>query len=96
MMFLIWKFYALSTLEEENLGARNTSFLSIAIIFSPQCFLSEYFLDQGQIQRFLKEGALYVGHHGWQTKKNLVFRWSKKAKRTLETKVFGQTFLSIF
>ena len=30
-------------------------------------------------------GALYVSHHGWSTKKVLGFRWSKKAKITLET-----------
>ena len=51
---------------------------------------------QGWIQRFWKRGTLYVGHHGWLTKKLLSFRWSKKAKRTLETKVFGETFLSVF
>ena len=51
---------------------------------------------QGWIQRFWKRGTLYVGHHGWLTKKILSFRWSKKAKRTLETKVFGETFLSVF
>ena len=39
---------------------------------------------------------LYDGHHGWLTKKILSFRWSKKAKRTLETKVFGEAFLSVF
>ena len=40
--------------------------------------------------------ALYVGHHGWPTKKILGFRWSKKAKITLETKSFGEIFLSVF
>ena len=60
----------------------------------------------GRIQRFWKGGsrgrgwgkgvALYVGHHRWPTKKILGFRWSRKAKRTLETKVFGETFLSVF
>ena len=52
--------------------------------------------NQGRIQRFWKEGALYVSHHGWPMKKILIFRWSKKAKITLETKVFGETFLSVF
>ena len=33
---------------------------------------------------------------GCPTKKNLGFRWSKKAKITLETKAFGETFLSVF
>ena len=42
----------------------------------------------------LKRGVHYVGHHGWP--KILGFRWSKKAKITLETKVFGETFLSVF
>ena len=51
---------------------------------------------QGRIQRFWKSGALYVGHHGRPTKKILGFRWSKKAKITLETKAFGETFLSVF
>ena len=41
-------------------------------------------------------GVLYVGHHSWPAKKMLSFRWSKKAKITLETKVFGETFLSVF
>ena len=40
--------------------------------------------------------ALYVAHHGWPTKKILGFRWSKKATVTLETNVFGETFLSVF
>ena len=39
---------------------------------------------QEQIQRFWKGVALHVGHHGWQTKKILGLRWSKKAKMTLE------------
>ena len=39
---------------------------------------------QGRIQRF------------WPTKKILGFRWSKKAKITLETKAFGKTFLLVF
>ena len=39
-----------------------------------------------------------VGHsiHGWPTKKILGFGWSKKTKITLETKVFGKTYLSVF
>ena len=39
--------------------------------------------------------ALHVGHHGWPTKKIFGFRWSKKAKITLETISFGQN-ISIF
>ena len=39
---------------------------------------------------------MHVGHHGWLTKKTLGFRWSKKAKITSETIVFGETFLSVF
>ena len=50
----------------------------------------------GVDSEILKRGALYVGHHGWLTKKILGFRWSKKAKITLETKAFGETFLSVF
>ena len=45
---------------------------------------------QGRIQRFWKGVALYVGHHGWPPKKILGFRWSKKAKITLETISFWQ------
>ena len=40
-------------------------------------------------------GRLYIGHHGWLTKKILGFRWSKKAKITFETNIFGETFLSV-
>ena len=40
---------------------------------------------RGADTEILKRGALYVGHHGWPTKKILGFRWSKKAKITLET-----------
>ena len=43
---------------------------------------------------------LYVGHHGWPTKKILDFRWSKKALETkiaLETISFWQNIsISIF
>ena len=43
------------------------------------------------------KGALYVGHHGWPTNKILGFRWSKKAKITLETKSFWRNIsISIF
>ena len=41
-------------------------------------------------------GAVYVGHHGWSTKKFLGFKWSEKAKITLETKAFDEIFLSVF
>ena len=52
---------------------------------------------QGWIQRFWKGEALYVGHHGWPAKKNLGFRWSKKAEMTLETISFWQNIsVSIF
>ena len=41
--------------------------------------------------------ALYVGHHGWPTKKILALRWFKKAKLTLETISFWQNIsISIF
>ena len=52
---------------------------------------------QGRIQRFGKGAALYIGHHGWPTKKILAFRWSKKTKITLETISFGENIsISIF
>ena len=52
---------------------------------------------QGRIQRFWKRVALYVSHHGWPAKKILGFRWSKKAKITLETIGFWQNIsVSIF
>ena len=38
---------------------------------------------------FEKGGALCADHHVWPTKKILGFRWSKKAKITLETTAFG-------
>ena len=42
-------------------------------------------------------GLLYVSHHGWLPKKNLYFRWSKKAQITLETTSFWQNiYVSIF
>ena len=40
--------------------------------------------------------AFYVGHHGWPTKKILGLKWSKNAKLKLETKAFGETFISVF
>ena len=56
-----------------------------------------HLLKQGRIQRFLKGGALYVGHCGWPAKKILSFRWSKKAEVTLETISFWQNIsISIF
>ena len=54
-------------------------------------------LTRGRSRYFEKGGgSLYVGHHGWPTKKLLGFRWSKKVKITLETKAFGETLLSVF
>ena len=41
-------------------------------------------------------GALYAGHHGWPMKKILVFKWSKKAKITLETKLLAKHFFQYF
>ena len=41
-------------------------------------------------------GVPYVSHHVWPTKKILGFTCSKKAKILLETKAFGETFLSVF
>ena len=42
----------------------------------------------GADPEILKKGVLYMGHHGWPTKKILGFRWSKKVKITLETITF--------
>ena len=54
-------------------------------------------LLQPRIQIFWKKVVLYVGHHGWSTKKILGFRWSKKAKITFWTISFWQnTSTSIF
>ena len=51
----------------------------------------------GADQEILKRGGtLYVGRRGWPMKKILGFRWSKKAKITLETKAFGETFFLYF
>ena len=53
--------------------------------------------EAGADPKILKRGGvLYVGHHGWPTNKVLGFRWSKKAKKILETKAFGETFLLVF
>ena len=41
--------------------------------------------------RFWQEVLLYVGHHGWPTKKILCFWWSKKTKTTLQTIRFWQS-----
>ena len=44
-----------------------------------------------------REVAVNDGNHGWPTKKILGFRWSKKAKITLETISFWQNIsISIF
>ena len=53
-------------------------------------------ISRGGSRDLEKGGALFDGQHGWPTKKVLGFRWSKKAKITLETKAFGETFLSVF
>ena len=37
-------------------------------------------LHTGADPEILKRGALYLGHHGWLTKKTFGFRWSKKDK----------------
>ena len=59
-------------------------------------FVSEPGPDPKILKRKWGGGSLYVGHDSWPTKKVLGFRWSKKAKITLETKAFGETFLSVF
>ena len=55
----------------------------------------KYMVTRGRSRDFEK-GVLNVGHHGWPMKQILGFRWSKKSKITLETKAFGETFLSVF
>ena len=56
-----------------------------------------YKIMQGRIQRFWKVVALYIGHHGSRTKKILGFRWSEKAKITVETISFWQNIsINIF
>ena len=54
--------------------------------------------DRGGSRDFEKGGReLYVCHHGWPAKKNLGFRWSKKAEVTFETISFWQNIsISIF
>ena len=49
------------------------------------------FLDviPGADPEILKKEALYVSHHSWLTKKFLFFRWSEKAKITLEAVSFN-------
>ena len=51
--------------------------------------LTMMMLISGVDPEILKGGALYVSYHGWPTKKLLGFKWSKKAKITLETKSFS-------
>ena len=46
--------------------------------------------------RDFEKGRRSISATGWPTKKILGFRWSKKAKITLETNVFGEVFLSVF
>ena len=55
-----------------------------------------YFSHQRRIPRFGEEWALYVDHHGWPKMKILGFRWSKKAKTTLEAITSCEIFLSVF
>ena len=51
----------------------------------------------GEDPEILKRWVLYVGHYAWSTKKILGFRWSKKAKITLETISFWwNTSIGIF
>ena len=80
----------------------NVMLFDLVLNFATQTMsqILERIVFRGRSRDFEKRGrgrgALYVGHHGQPTKKTLGFRWSKKAKRTLETKVFGETFLSVF
>ena len=54
-------------------------------------------LSSGADPEILKRrGELYVGYRGWPTKKCLGFKWSESAKTMLQTKVFQETFLSVF
>ena len=40
--------------------------------------------------KIVERRVLYTGHDGWQVKKFLGLRWSKKTKITLETVNFGE------
>ena len=52
---------------------------------------------RGGSRYFLKDGTLYVGHHGCPTNKILAFRCSKKTKLTLKTIRFWRNIsISIF
>ena len=50
----------------------------------------------GGSRNFKKEVGRKVGHHGWPTKKILGFKWSTKAKITLETIGVWEMFLLAF
>ena len=72
---------------------------SVATLRNSMEKIEKQVLHKGGPRNFKKGkggGALYVSHHGWPTKKISGFRWSKKAKIMLETKAFGETFLSVF
>ena len=54
-------------------------------------------ITRGRSRDFQNDGELYVGHHGWLTKKLLAFRFSKKTKITLEAIRFWRNIsISIF
>ena len=62
-----------------------------------RCLLSFLWYIPGADPEIWKKVVLYVGHHGWPTKKILSFRWSKKSKITLEIISFGRNIsISIF
>ena len=68
---------------------RNTSYCT--------SYCQRSIIFRGRSRDFGKGGSLYVGHHGCWMKKILGFRWSKKAKITLETISFWQSIsISIF
>ena len=56
--------------------------IEVAILCGKQCLplrgyrenINDSSHNQGRIHRFLKGGALHVGHHGWPKKKLLGFR----------------------
>ena len=95
--FWNWAYSARNTRQNQDKSITHNIFRiqnydSIMSGFNCLAFIEH--MPQGRIQRFLKWGALYVNHHGWPAKKTLGFRWSKKAKVTLETISFWQNISS--
>ena len=94
--FKMWKKEYMQILRLTQNVKRNIHLKLHHLCIKVRSITFQHLIAQGLIQRFWKVVALYVGHHGRPMKKILGFRWSKKAKITLETKTFGETFLSVF